>query len=428
MRTSLIAILTLLAATGISPPTLADASDADLQALHAQLVEFNDRLDRLERANQELRQENARLRQSAEQTTAAVAAVNEKATAVAEQLSASASTSSWTDRIALKGDFRLRQESIDEQGKDTRNRTRVRARAAIVAAVNDDFEVGLGFASGGDDPVSTNQTLGGGGSTKDINMDLAYVQYAGLENTRLIGGKFKNILYKPGGHALLWDGDWNPEGLGLAWASGDYFVNAIGTWLESDSKNETEFSYGLQAGLKKPLGDRVTLTAGIGYYAIGTRGKGSFFGADDDFFGNSFDPVSKAYLYDYEELELFADIGLELGGRPAGVFLDYVQNQDAPAFDTGYAAGFRYGKASGPGSWELGYAWQDLEADAAFGLLVDSDFGGGGTDVRGHVFKGGYAIARNIKASFTYFLNDMQANVGNEHDYDRLQLDLALKY
>ncbi len=401
----------------------ADIDDEELQSLRAQLQAFSDRLDRLEQSNLELRQENERLREAGEKTATAVAEVSEKTRAAVESVAAS----SWTDRIALKGDFRLRNERIDEQFKDTRNRNRVRARAAIIADVNDDFEVGLGFASGGDDPVSTNQTLGGGGSSKDVRLDLAYAKWDGLENGSLVGGKFKNFLYKPGGHGLLWDGDWNPEGVGLAWAKGDYFVNAMGTWLESDSKQETEFSYGAQAGFTRSIGG-ASITAGIGYYYLGTGGKGSFYGDDDDFFGNSFDPVTNTYLYDYEELELFADVAFELGGQPASVFFDYVQNQDASEFDSGYAFGFKYGKASGRGTWEFGYAYQDLEKDAVFGLLTDSDFGGGGTDGTGHIFKGGVAVARNIKASFTYFVNEVDSNSGNEHDYDRLQLDLALKY
>jgi hypothetical protein len=416
---------TLLAAAALlaSQVLHAGTDDSELQAMRAQLQAFDARLEQLERSNGELRRENARLREAGEKTAAAVAAVREEPSA-GERVS----PPSWADRISFKGDFRLRQEGIDEQGKDTRNRTRIRARAAIVAEVNDEFEVGLGLASGSDDPVSTNQTLGGGGTSKDIRMDLAYVKWSGMENAALVGGKFKNLLFKPGGHGLLWDGDWNPEGLGLAWANGDYFANAMGAWLESDSSKETEFSYGAQAGFTKNIGKNARLTAGVGYYKLGTGGKGSFFGDDDDFFGNSFDPLTNTYLYDYEEIELFADIGFTLGGQPASVFFDYVQNQDAPTFDTGFAAGFKYGKASGQGTWEFGYAWQDLEKDAVFGLLTDSDFGGGGTDGRGHLLTGGYAIARNIKASVTYFLNDVDSNQGNAHDFDRFQLDLALKY
>lgn len=396
---------------GVTP---AFASDAEIEALREQLQLLTRRLDELEVSNRELKQSNVQLQESSEKTADAFALKEH--------------SSSWADKIQVKGDFRMRYENIDEEAKDARNRNRIRSRALILAQVTDDIEVGLGMASGSDDPVSTNQTLGGGGSTKGLNLDLAYFQWKGLENAKVLGGKFNNILYKPGKNALVWDGDWNPEGLALAWSNGDYFFNAMGTWLEGDSKNKTEFSYTFQTGLTKKMSNGSKVTAGIGYYQLGTSGKGSFYGADDDFFGNSFDPVRNTYLYDYEIVEVFADFGFELGNHPASVFIDYVQNQDAPRFDSGFAAGFTYGSAKKAGDWEFGYTWQDLEADATLGLLTDSDFGGGGTDVSGHILKYGYAIEKNWVFNLTYLINEAGKNAGNPRDYDRLQVDLAFKY
>ena len=424
-RITVVTTMALALAGGASP---AIASDAEINALREQLTALGARLDQLEASNRELRQTNAQLRASGEKTAAAVADVSEKTTAVAAQVKESSGASSWTDNIKLKGDFRMRHESIAEEGKSTRKRDRVRARAAIVAQVNSDLEVGIGMASGGDDPVSTNQTLGGGGSTKGLNLDLAYFNWSGLENTSIVGGKFKNFLYKPGKNSLLWDGDWNPEGLGLVWADGDYFASAMGTWLESDNKKETEFSYGLQFGFNKELSEGVKLTAGIGYYNLSTRGNGSFYGDDDDFFGNSFDSATNTYLFDYEELELFADLGFSIGEKPAALFLDFVQNQDASAFDTGYAVGFKYGSSSSAGGSQFSVTYQDLERDAVFGLLTDSDFAGGGTDGTGYILKGAYGIAKNWTAGITYFITERDANKGSPRDYDRLQVDMAMKF
>jgi hypothetical protein len=428
MSSKNLALVGLVVLTLLSPYVSAETNELEIEALRAQLYAISQRLDALEKSNQELSKANILLQESSQQTAASIADVRDKTAAVAEQVTEKAAVSSWTERIRWKGDFRLRYEGIDEENKSSRNRNRIRARAAIIARAADDVEIGFGLASGGDDPVSSNQTLGSGGSTKGMNLDLAYFSWSGLENTRIVGGKFKNILYKPGKNPMLWDGDWNPEGLGLAWADGDYFVNAIGTWLESDSKKETEFSYGVQAGFRKSVGDGMNLTAGIGFYKLGTKGKGSFHGDDDDFYGNSFDPVTNTYLFNYEEIELFADLGFELGGKPASVFFDYVQNQDAGAFDTGYAAGFKYGSARAQGTWELAWIYQDLEADAAFGLVTDSDYAGGGMDGSGHILKGGYAIAKNWNANFTYFITEKDADAGYPHDYDRLQLDLAMKF
>ena len=81
---------------------------------------------------------------------------------------APAAVDSWTDRIKIDGDFRYRYERIDPEGSDTRSRNRIRARANIRADVADNTEVGFGLATGGEDPVSTNQTLGGGGTSKGV--------------------------------------------------------------------------------------------------------------------------------------------------------------------------------------------------------------------------------------------------------------------
>ena len=338
------------------------------------------------------------------------------------------SDSSWTEAMRWKGDFRYRYESFNIEDAPNRHRNRVRARAALIADITPTIEVGLGLASGGDDPVSSNQTLGGGGSTKEIRMDLAYFDWFGLSNTHIVGGKFSNYIHRSGKNGLLWDGDWRPEGTGIKWDNGRIFANGLGTWIESDSKKGQSFAYLTQAGFRIPIGDNVRLTAGVGYHVFDTKGSGSFFGDDNDFFGNSFNPVTKTYLHNYEELELFADLSFELFGHPSQIFGNFVQNQAVNEFDTAFAMGFKYGQAKNKGQWEFGYVYQDLEADSVLGLLTDSDFGGGGTDSKGHVLKGSFAIYKNVNAKFTYFINDIDLKSGEPKDFNRLQLDLSFKY
>ena len=45
------------------------------------------------------------------------------------------------------------------------------------------------------------------------------------------------------------------------------------------------------------LFDQARLTAGIGFHQFDTAGKGTFFGDDDEFSGNSFDPLTNTYIY-----------------------------------------------------------------------------------------------------------------------------------
>ena len=61
----------------------------------------------------------------------------------------------WYDTLKIDGDFRYRHETIDAEFSSNRHRQRIRARAQLAAEVSDSVDVGLGIASGGDDPVGT---------------------------------------------------------------------------------------------------------------------------------------------------------------------------------------------------------------------------------------------------------------------------------
>ena len=349
------------------------------------------------------------------------------------------SADSWADRIQWHGDFRYRYETMDDDAKnDDRRRNRVRARIGLTAQVTDDVKAGVALASGSDDPVSTNQTLGDAGSSKGINLDMAWVDWNFAPNTNLVAGKTKNPFYQPAKDGLIWDGDYRPEGGHLAydngtiWAIGSYHFlnseqkpNSEGT--PGNSKDDTEM-FGAQLGFRGDITDNLQIVTGASYYHIPTEGLAPILGAGENF-GNSLDG-SGAHMYDYDMAQVFVELNTKLAGLPATVFLDYVQNTDSDADeDTGYAAGFSLGKAKNRGDWEIGYMYEDLEADAVYGTLSDSDFGGGGTDVKGHKFKVGLGISKNTKIGLTYFNNEYgDFTEGQEIDYDRLQVDLKTKF
>jgi len=110
------------------------------------------------------------------------------------------------------------------------------------------------------------------------------------------------------------------------------------------------------------------------------------------------------------------------------LFADFVVNTDVDENDTGYLFGAKYGSAKAPGTWDVSYFYEKLEADAVVGLITDSDFGGGGTDAKGHAIQGTYAFHDNWNFRATYFINDIALSSGNPRDFDRLMLDLAFKY
>ncbi|MEH6568402.1 MAG: putative porin [Halioglobus sp.] len=401
-----------------STPAFATISDDDFAKLKADFAAMAQRLNALEA-------ENSALREISDGTVSDLELAQTELTDVKK----AAKASSWTETIKLKGDFRYRYESIDVEEAKTRERNRIRARAELSAKLANNVDVGIGIASGGDDPVSSNQTLGGGGTSKELKLDLAYAKWNATDELYLQAGKFKNPLYKPQKSGLLWDGDWRPEGISAGWASNHVFTSFFGNWLESDSKKDNDaFSWGVQGGLKFNLGE-ANLTTALAYYDFPTKGKQPYF--DDEFFGNS--SVDGVYEFDYQMIELGADMGMNIFQMPFSVFANYVKNQDADDYDTGWQAGAKIGKASTKGGWEIGYRYQDLEADAVLGLLSDSDFAGGGTDGKGHILSGAYGINKQWKLGFTWFIDNEagQKNLADEGgalNYDRVMLDTSFKF
>lgn len=332
----------------------------------------------------------------------------------------------WTDSISISGDIRPRFEAIDEDGEIGRERGRFRARLKLSADVNDNVTAIIRLATGGGNPVSTNQSFDGGFSRKDIGVDQAYVDWTPREDIHVLVGKISNPFVRAGDHALVWDSDLNPEGVALTWESGIFFGTVGTLFVEERSTTDDSILLAVQGGATFDLADNGSLTAGVSYYDYSnTQGATPFY--DGSARGNSVD-LAGNLLYDYNQVEVFAEWSFMAGDYPLSVFADFVQNGEAVGNDTGYAFGVAFGKAADPGTWQASWAWQDLEADAVVATFTDSDFGGGGTDASGHVFKTKYALADNWALGGTFFLNEVDAAAGNEHDYSRLQLDLEFKF
>ena len=404
----------LLGSVGVN----AHVPEDEWNQFKAQFAAMSERMNQLEAENRALREAGKGI------TVEDLNATNAKIDTLQNQNKAT----SWAERLSWKGDLRYRYEDIEEDGKDDRDRNRVRARAALIAKPTDTNEVGLGLATGGDDPVSTNQTLGGGGSTKDVRLDLAYFKWTGVENTYLTAGKFKNPFYKEQKSSLIWDGDYRPEGAAIGWANDMFFATASYSLIEGDSRNDDDGIWGVQVGAKFPLGDALKLTAAAKYLDIPTKGRDAIY--DDDFFGNSsiIENGVEVYEYDYNIYNLSLGVSFKLFDMPFTIYGDYVENDDADDLETGYLAGIKLGKAKNQGSWQLQYQYEDLEADATLGLVTDSDFMGGGTDGEGHKFSAKYMLNNKWYLGATYFDGNTGVDLGSDADYQRLMLDTGFKY
>lgn len=409
----------LLGSTGAR----AQVTEAEWEQFKARFAAMSERLDALEAENRQLRASTG-----SSVRVEDLAATN----AEVEKLKTQTSDASWAERIEWHGDFRYRYERIEQDGRDNRDRNRIRARPGLVAEVTDTTEVGFGLATGGDNPVSTNQTLGGGGSTKEIRLDLAYATWTGLENTAITGGKFANPLYRANKSQLLWDSDFRPEGVNVRWANDRFFAIGSYNFIESDSDNDDDAFWAIQLGATLEPFDSVKVTAAAAYLDIPTEGREALF--DDDFFGNSSvvrdvdGDLVPVYAFDYNLINASLDFEFNVWDMPLFVFGDYVKNDDVDDYDTGYIVGVQLGKAKERGSWQVLYQYEDLEADAALGLVNDSNFAGGDTDGKGSRVSADYAIDNQWTVGATYFNNKRGMDLGDNVDYERLQLDTVFKY
>ena len=413
---------TLLAAT-LSPDARAQGSN-DIEALKAQLQALQSKVEELEK-------------QQSEQQ----AAVDRTTDTLAQSKAATSSSGDWLSRFQFKGDLRYRLENVDpEEAVTDQTRQRIRARFGFSAKINDAVSgvVQLATNGGNNDPRSTNQTLGSGFDRKGIAFDLAYVDWKAFTGTNVQLGKIPQPFYKVG--TYFWDNDITPEGIAAKYAHGSLFATAYYFQLGELATASDPTVTGAQVGLKQPVG-AVTFTGAIGYYDVGTvqnkvtaQPAGCASAPNPAFFGGAQGNTTVTIagcprlLYDFNIANVVGQADFKAGGFPLSVFAEYLQNQDADDFDTGYSVGATLNKAGDPQTWEVGYIYQKSEKNAQFGQFVDSDFGGGITDVEGNVFRFSYAPLKNWLFNGTYFMNKRFVDVGTERDYDRWQLDFSYKF
>src|SRR5690606_31049318 len=97
--------------------------------------------------------------------------------------------------VNWSGDLRYRHETIDEGTSPKNTQHRMRARLQAKAEVTQDVTATARIASGGDSVTSTNQTLGDGGSNKELHIDVFQVDWKFYQGSTLTLGKMKNPLY-----------------------------------------------------------------------------------------------------------------------------------------------------------------------------------------------------------------------------------------
>lgn len=397
------------------------------------------------------------------------------------------------NNLTLNGDFRYRFEYIHQdprsvsligvrgnlfkaEEEESRDRHRLRLRAGFEWIINDEVTVGGRVATTMNaDNVSTNQTLDDAFAKKDLWLDAAYFDYHpfAVPGLKVIGGKMNNPFYTPGKTQMIWDQDLTPEGLAVTYTNTQMLdpttpnVRKLTlrprTWelgaalaytiVDERAIDIDGYMLGAQGTVKYNFTEdgSKSIMAGLSYYNFGhVEGFPPLFAANDNF-GNALSRAilngNALYANDFNIVEGFAEFTVPVWNRPLNVYADVAYNTASidKSFDdsTGnlaWAAGFSYGRCVAPNSWAIKYEYRNVERDAVVGAFADSDFGGGGTNSRGHILGAEYMLLKNTRLAITYFLND---NVGSDAlrllpvfgarenvdgRYDRLQVDVNFKF
>ncbi|MFZ5861490.1 MAG: putative porin [Nitrospirota bacterium] len=367
-----------------------------------------------------------------------------------------ATLSAWLDRIAVGGDIRLRHESFYRNTADDQHRQRFRLRFGADVKI-ENLTVGIRLASGSGDQGSANQTLDALSSQKPVWIDRAFVRWHGESAKWLTvtGGRMPNPFYTVYSSDLVWDEEFNPEGLAqnvaVKIAEAELFVNLAQIVLDEDSSGSLstdQWLFGQQIGVQaKPTSTTKAAVAVTYLNAVNTQNGNLGQTVCQD--GNSRvdacgTPLGTTgrLVNDYNVFGLTAMASAKVGGLPVAVMADAVKNTadtksavgGSDTKDGGYQAGLILGKASDPKTWEAAYFYKKVGADATLADIADSDFGfKGGTNRKGHIVWAAYNPSKAVQLKAKYFISRVEDpalanNGGNNGDVKRLQVEASVKF
>ena len=373
--------------------------------------------------------------------------------------------------------------------QDDRQRLRLRARLGVQAKVADQVTAGIRLSTGSaTDRVSTNQTLGQNFNRYQFLLDRAFVRYEPTEWLAVNAGRIANPWFSTD---LVWSDNLNFDGLS---ASGRWPVAANASvqpfatvgWFpvrEQSGPRRARSIAGVQVGAQWDWSPLTRFKFGVAQYLYN-----GFAGAVD----RDYDTVTGAGRsygqYEYEAGlrqrgnslfltnspdELAAGLtpdkarwGLGMRFKPLvltaaaefshfapvviGVSAEGVKNlafdqaealartgvffHNARAFGLGMRTTVGAAQVRNPGDWQvsLGYRW--LGSDAVPDAFVDSDLGGGGTNVQGFSVGLQWGLARDTQIGLRYLSGrsisspTLRYDITDRYSLDNLQVDLNVRF
>ncbi len=316
----------------------------------------------------------------------------------------------WVKNVKFKGDLSLRYQMDDrsDDGIEPRHRGRFRLRLGAETKVIEDVKVGFGLASGSGDPRSPYVTFENTFEGKNIRIDYAFAEYSPTKWLSLIGGKFKNPLWRPS--TLLWDANINPEGAAVNVHTGllqnvDFFFNTGFFILDERSNGHDPIMFALQPTIDWRITKDIDLTFALTYYLFcGVKG------TTLDYSTKTNTRVNNNLKYDYSAPALSGAVAFT---NPAGLTFipqlwlisDFIYNPYPKEENLGYLVGVGVGSPEIKrfADWQVQFSYRKLEKDAWLDVFPESGFFGGGTDAKGYDVFINFGLLKNIWLNLQYF-------------------------
>ncbi len=344
----------------------------------------------------------------------------------------------WMKNFKPLGDLRLRHEQLIRDGDNgtarvfSRTRHRIRFRLGGEYFFDPNLKVGFRLVTGGDDPISTNQTLDDGFDTKGFNFDRGYADWK-YRQMQLRGGKFGVPFMKS---EMLWDGDLSVEGatekfwhkLGngkIELILGQFAVEELSDTATSASggREDDPNLMAYQAIVSQKLGEIGEAKVAVGYFDYNALAGNILPFATK---GNTLDAAGN-YITNYDLFNVMAAFKTDMiFGIPVTLYGEYVKNVADRADkleNMGWHLGTKIGKKVKKfGDWQLKYLYREVERDAVLDAVSDSDFHEAGTNAKGSEMAAEFGIYDGVLASVTYWVTN--EITGPKDHLERLQLDL----
>lgn len=371
---------------------------------------------------------------------------------------------------------------------DDVNRLRLRARLGVLAKINDTVSAGLRFTTGNvTDRVSTNQTLGSGFNKYSFLVDRAYIKFDPVEWASVSGGRIPNPWFSTD---LVWDEDLNFDGVAVnlrnvtptqslrPFATAGWFPlradnppNAEKQWLaggQIGAEYDLSSSTRLRLGLAKYHYSRIEARTDTNFDAIGplpgygryehssalrqkgntlvltNPGAGAAFGETTPIYGlaSKFEPwvlTATADLAHFDPVhvllsaEYVKNTGFDRGDILRRTGLNLTDGKD-----TAYHVRLMVGMPSVrlADDWQVFASYKYIGSDALIDGFTDSDFGLGGTNLKGFVLGGSYGLYRDTAVGLRWYsarniqgmTYDPAVIAGQRYEVNTVMVDMNVRF